>query len=383
MSVSVREIQCVPTETGHRASASIDAGSRRYHVWFTWPGPACPAPADAFLTISLLAAMRLGQPLQVDGGVSARLLRNARLIQDVLRCWDPNLPIVDVEAAMAVPVSTAPKARDVGATFSGGVDAFYTVLKHPEIRTLLFVHGLDVPLRRTAFRNLVSTKLGSAAARLGRDFVEVETNARSFSERFMPWHYSYGAVLAAVGMLLAGRLERMYFASGQTYRVMLPDGANPVLIPMFSTDHIMFESDGCEYSRAKKAAAIADSEPAMDTLRVCFDNPNDAYNCGRCEKCLRTMASLEIAGALGRCRTFDRPLEYRRLARQPTWHPSLRCLVEDNLDDAVRSNASPDLIAALRRALNPPLVERLARRLPDGALRSLVGKWWRFATRTS
>jgi hypothetical protein len=46
--------------------------------------------------------------------------------------------------------------------------------------------------------------------------------------------------------------------------------------------------------------AIAEDPVAHVTLRVCWLNPDQSNNCGRCEKCLRTMTSLAAAGVLSR-----------------------------------------------------------------------------------
>ncbi|MGH7524210.1 MAG: hypothetical protein ACREK8_07885 [Gemmatimonadales bacterium] len=42
---------------------------------------------------------------------------------------------------------------------------------------------------------------------------------------------------------------------------------------------------------------------AMANLRVCWMGKSDT-NCGRCEKCLRTLTAFELFGALDRCATF-------------------------------------------------------------------------------
>ena len=46
-------------------------------------------------------------------------------------------------------------------------------------------------------------------------------------------------------------------------------------------------------------------EPAVwKFLRVCWKNNSQELNCGRCEKCVRTMVSLAAAGVLPKCETF-------------------------------------------------------------------------------
>lgn len=42
----------------------------------------------------------------------------------------------------------------------------------------------------------------------------------------------------------------------------------------------------------------------MDNLRVCPANVKDRLNCGRCEKCVRTMTGLVAVDALDKCGAF-------------------------------------------------------------------------------
>ncbi|HUO85661.1 MAG TPA: hypothetical protein VM534_11160 [Thermoanaerobaculia bacterium] len=95
---------------------------------------------------------------------------------------------------------------------------------------------------------------------------------------------------------------------------------------------------------------------ALKVLRVCHENPESAeYNCGRCEKCLRTMITLEIAGVLGRAQTFREPLDLRRIARYPRIDPSTIPYIGEILAAA---GDRPDIAAALRRALRRAAVAR-------------------------
>src|SRR5699024_11726423 len=59
--------------------------------------------------------------------------------------------------------------------------------------------------------------------------------------------------------------------------------------------------------RWRRVENIAHSQLALDTLQVCF-HTDEPTNCGRCEKCLRTMTSLTAAGALDNATTFAEPL---------------------------------------------------------------------------
>ena len=59
-------------------------------------------------------------------------------------------------------------------------------------------------------------------------------------------------------------------------------------------------------SRLDKLRIIADWDVALDHMRVCLANVPDELNCGKCEKCVRTMLGLEAIGALSKTRAFAR-----------------------------------------------------------------------------
>ncbi len=100
----------------------------------------------------------------------------------------------------------------------------------------------------------------------------------------------------------------------------------------------------------EKVARIAGSDVALRYLRVCFPwtNVGEAYNCGRCEKCLSTMACLRSAGALGRCATFPPALDLAALARLSPVDETHRMSVQEILRSLESAGRDPDLAQALR-----------------------------------
>jgi hypothetical protein len=89
----------------------------------------------------------------------------------------------------------------------------------------------------------------------------------------------------------------------------------------------------------------------MHHLRVCWKNPGGAYNCGRCDKCLRTMINLEAAGALTRCATFTEPLDPGRVSRMGIASTSERVFAMQNLRALAEQQPNSPLLAALRKAI--------------------------------
>ena len=149
---------------------------------------------------------------------------------------------------------------------------------------------------------------------------------------------------------LKGLWNTVMIPAAQTYADLYPGGTHPLMDPLWSTESVRILNDGAEATRIAKVARIAQSDTALGHLRVCWENRQGRYNCGRCEKCIRTMINLKIAGVLDRCTTFDRPLDYRDIARITLKSPAQRSLMLQNYQAAKESGSDPQLILRSERA---------------------------------
>ena len=92
---------------------------------------------------------------------------------------------------------------------------------------------------------------------------------------------------------------------GATYALAYSD---IITLPLLSTDTVDIFSVGSEYTRVQKTLRVAELPDTYRTLDVCVsvNNTSGYTNCSTCWKCLRTLATLEIAGYLERYSTsFD------------------------------------------------------------------------------
>jgi len=334
-------------------SGTIEAGKRRHEISFRSALELSDHGAESLLLLALPAAMRRSEPLQIAAPVSPLLLKHLPEIQKIYHCWDPLLHEVEIIAHPHATTSSSPHpASTVGAiAFTGGVDSFYSAIRCPEA-ALMYVHGLDVPLTKHDLRGQVSKKLNQAATQMGRPLLEMETNLRDFSDRYLEWHLAFGGALAACALLLSRHINLFGIPAGQTYTALQPDGAHPVLNPLFGTENLAIHTTGCEALRVEKVAVIAQNTVAQGALRVCWENRGDAYNCGVCEKCLRTMAALEIYDSLQKFSTFEVPLDYERLSRAVASDSSLDMFVQENLTAARTEGAPRALIESLEQTLD-------------------------------
>jgi hypothetical protein len=116
-------------------------------LWFRLDGMSLPGETvgDAFAVGLLTPAMYEGEPLHIDGPVSATLLGNLKRAQEVLTSWYPFLTEVAVTTLEAT-TTAQPKGNPLGTAccFSGGVDSWYSLLKRrDEVDRLLLVRGFE------------------------------------------------------------------------------------------------------------------------------------------------------------------------------------------------------------------------------------------------
>lgn len=309
---------------------------------------------EPFLSACLLPAMRAGVALRTDSPVSPLFLANQSRIQAQFQAWDPALRIIEVLAPLRVDAPTG-AGRRTASFFSGGVDSFHTALaRRDEIDDLVFVHGFDIPVADAELYEAAQARIRQAAESMGKTLVRVSTNLREFSDPLADWGcHQHGPALGAVAQWLAPRCGT-FFIPGEYF----PDepaawlrGSQPRTDPLFSTERVGIVHDGYRPTRVRKLEAILGEPCVRATLRVCWENRDGAYNCGRCSKCLRNMAAIHSCGRLDECATFPRELDLEALAHLSIEKSEWRRLVEEVFHKISTDKSDPALALALRRCL--------------------------------
>lgn len=317
---------------------------------------------EAFIACCLLPSMKMGGgQIVTKGEISSKFLSALDTIQDIYCTWQPSFKRTEITGITAV--QTIPSSKRVGAFFTGGVDSFYTFLKHnEEITDLIFAYGLDIKLKDTVLREKVSKKIHEIASEFGKNVIEIETNALELFDYYVNWgKLGHGAALAAIGHLLSSSFHRIYIPSSYSYSNLFPWGSHPILDPLWSSDTLEFIHDGCEATRVKKVALISKYDIALHSLRVCWTNPDSVYNCGKCEKCTRTMINLKINNALYRCTTFSEELDIKQVKKIVVNSEGTRAFIQENLDALEKNHADEKLRKALIYVLNKPEIPHLKR----------------------
>lgn len=321
-----------------------------HRIWFSCQ-QGIGSASDSLAPFTLLPAMRAGVPLELPEPVSPRLLASMSRIQDIYHAWDQEgFKRVDVRAKPRP--ERQMKAEGVGCMFSGGVDSFYTLLKHrEEVTHLIYASGFDIPPQDEQRRERAVSVARTVADELGKSLIEVHTNLPPFTyDVGLTWQFYHGAALATVALLFQDRLGRVLIPATFSYADLFPWGSHPMLDPLWSTEQTTIEHAGCEATRVEKAGYISTHPVAMRNLRVCTQQLTD-YNCGHCEKCLRTMINLRAAGASSRCETLPELPDPETIASSVLDGDNARAFALENLRALERLGNEPELTRALETAL--------------------------------
>jgi hypothetical protein len=205
-------------------------------------------------------------------------------------------------------------------------------------------------------RSQVTDFLERVRRHFGVEIIEIEANLREWSEYFdLDWGaLAHGPALAATAYLLSPLFHRIYMPASYTYAEMLPWGSHRLLDPLWSSEDLEFAHDGSEATRIQKAALVVTSAFALANLRVCFFSTESIYNCGRCEKCLRTMVNLYAVGALERCSTFANTVDIGRIKRMSIFNEMERGRIRENLRALENRPEASKIVRALTLVLNRP-----------------------------
>jgi hypothetical protein len=326
--------ELVRLEDGNvKLSASFQADNLKMDMWYsTSPEFAayfCHERADAFIIPLLFYAMKRNLRMKVEVPVSERLYYAiSNYLQRVMVSIFPDWHEVPVDC----PISSD-RLHTVGAVGTGlscGIDSFWTISENfagPQPSGYRLTHCTffnvgghsplwsDVKKTQALFSNRTA-RVKRCASELGLPVVIVDSNMEEILGRpFAPTHTfrTASAVLA-----LQKLFRRYYFSSGHSaydFNFSPVDSGDYDLftLPILSTESLEFYPTGTLCSRVEKTSVVARFAISHRYLNVCMF---EGANCSTCEKCLRTLLTLDILGVI---QLYEEVFDLRLYTENRTW----------------------------------------------------------------
>jgi len=367
--MKISDFRLTKGATTARAEARVeweDSARPPLTLHFEVDGPGredlAPEP-EAFFTACLVHAAHHGERrILVEGALCPRLAEGAVAAIDLLRRWYGSFGRIEIEAAQG-PRTLRPRSPARSALFlTGGVDSLHLLgtnrerfdADHPEsFVDCLSVQGhLGAGSDRSPWGARMLIFLETMASESGLSLISIRTNLWDLDPDLeILSDESLSSAIASTAHLFPGRWNSVTIASGRDIAREIPRGTHPLLDPLYSSSAVEIRHPASPVTRFERLRALAGFRPGLESLVVCMAYPEPPYlNCGRCEKCVRTMACLAALELSPRAKQFPpgdvRPEAIRAIDIGPHeeayWNDALPSL---------RANGRRDLAAAVEEKL--------------------------------
>lgn len=309
----IEAIHSEPLPDGQRLRAQLvweQAANTPFELYLqlNGPWPAGLSAADALLLACAIPALAAGeQRIHSPAACSPLLLIMLPGLLRLSQYWNPRylgsqaLPLLQIPQRSDASQRAAPRARFL----SGGVDSLHLLLCNAQPGDYaLLVNGFDIGGQPGAADPALFAELcrrsAPLLAKLGVQALHIHTNLRHLDARSGFWGDCFaGFALAAVAHSLAQGLGQVEIASsGEPIGplVQSPDGLHPYLLYALGSERIGLHVPHLQLGRLDRLRSIVAEPLALAALRVCYFSSSAHYNCGRCEKCVRTALALQLLG---------------------------------------------------------------------------------------
>ena len=209
--------------------------------------------------------------------------------------------------------------------FSGGLDSTYSLFSNISLNpTLIMIFGVqEIPISSVTFQEILKTEYSTFAKREGLKINFIHTNALEILNTrrvdHLWWKFKgrhegdfwggLGYALGHVGQVAPLSIEkfnRLIIAASreETNERMIrehPHASSPSTDEKMKWANLQVKYDGCIRRHKKVHALKKVLNEHRIKFRVCWSHPElllhlGAINCSTCEKCLRTIAPLLLAG---------------------------------------------------------------------------------------
>jgi len=215
-------------------------------------------------------------------------------------------------------------SKGVISTFTGGVDSFYTLLKNMNtIDTVLYCINYDINESKKRLLELQLNTVRKVANELQKKVIICKSNQRlllqSSDSPYLDkikgkygndlWGYFiHGPCIFSNMYNLSSKYKTCYIPSSH------PRSSNYLWGSSFHIDHLYSSSflkvihhGDCSRVDKIKGIIACNKNIVFKYLKVCYSNPDQQYNCSKCEKCRRTYIPIGIINReyLTQLKTFN------------------------------------------------------------------------------
>ena len=325
----------------------------------------------AFLVACIMPAFYFGEErVSIEGDVCPELIDGLMTNLIWMRHWwcEPARRLVKIETRTRAGIRISRTPERAGFCFSGGVDALATLrdnrLKYPSehpgsLKDGLFVCGLEIqdPKMFKSVFDSVSVLADDAGVTLIPLYTNIKSLGPEDHKEFwgVLWLNKFmGAAFSAIAHALSKRLTDVTINSSADIAHLVPYSSHPLIDPNYSSCDLRIRHKGIALSRFEKTKLLAGWELALKHLRVC--NRTDLYhqgqfNCGKCEKCVRTMLALLALGVLEKASAFPAcEINEKLLKTSVQIFPPTLCFYEE-LINPLRKIGRDDLVRVIKQKI--------------------------------
>lgn len=298
----------------------IDSVSKE--VWFKvdkkYEEYLCYECGDAFVIAVLNFAMRNHHDIVSEAPLSEDLYYNIdKYLLDAIAQYNKDFYRPQITADVSS--ESLPCAGAVGTGISCGVDSMHALASQTAMKfrkhniTHLTFNNVGSHGEGEKAENLYRVRLERPrrfAEEYGFEFVASNSNLQDVIKQSHFKTHTYSSMFAVYCLQ---KLYSVYYyaSSGYKYHEFrlydIPGsscGSYEMLsLPLLSTHNLRVYSEGEGMSRMTKLKSVVKYAPSYKYLNVCLD---EGDNCGKCEKCVRTLLGIDALGALDKySKMFD------------------------------------------------------------------------------
>lgn len=246
--------------------------------------------------------------------IDSDFFKSSETIKDSFKKMYPNTPFGgDIKYNRICEKGKINKISNPAILFSGGADSLTTYIRHKDENPyLVTVWGADIKLHQTSAWELVLNNINTFSNKYRNESLIIKSNLRSFindaalnakyNKEIVNWwggvQHGYALLGLCAPLSFSLGFDKIYIPSTHTESFSAPWGSHPSIDNKVSWAETNVIHDGYELGRQDKIRVISNhiKKEAPDLLiRVCYSS-STGNNCGKCEKCNRTITGLMLEG---------------------------------------------------------------------------------------